>query len=1156
MLEVGGGHEFVFVANRVLGNIDAVRDDFGLPERAAELQVFESLRNTESSDLANEWRRKASEIVRRSFLAGLGVDAVHTTSLFEGYGDDTCAAVTRGNDDYLEAVTLYDLIPYTFPGVYLGNPRIRNWYYERLGHMRRADLLLAISEFSAAEACMRLGLRRENVVNISGAADAHFRPLALSEEQRNGLLAKYGLRRFIMYTGGIDHRKNIERLIEAYARLPATLVATLQLAIVCKVHPEEKRRLGELARSLGLKEDRLVMTGFIPDDDLVALYNTCDLFVFPSWCEGFGLPALEAMQCGAPVIAADASSLPEVVGRTDALFNPLDVASITTKMAQVLGDQAFREDLRSHGIKRASGFTWKESARRALEAMEESHDRRLSRHAARPQGKVGQDRRPRLAFISPLPPDKSGIAAYSAELLPFLEEYYRITLVVPDGRTDDAYLQANMPVRDLEWFREHAEKFEHVVYQFGNSAFHAHMFDLLDEIPGTVVLHDFWLSGVVAYLQLTGKSPGFWDEQLYYSHGWRALVDRSTDSDDDVRSKYPANRRVLDMASGVIVHSQRTIELMQDWYGARLASRAVHIPILRALPVLVDKTAAKLRLGHPAEARLLCTFGFLDATKYSLEIAEAFLASELAKDPCVKLVMVGANPETVYGEAIDAIVARSKGKISVTGFVEQEDYSSYLQAAEAAVQLRRGTRGETSAAALDCLANGTALLINRNPAFAGIPDEAALVLEDEFSGNALSAALEQLMLEDDGRRLRVDVGVNYLRENCDPAKIARLYHESIQAFERSSPRLRAARACKDLLDVDAGILPLEADLRASGDAIRGNVHRQGGGNKIHLDSELLSKVDREALLLSSPGRETADAFRIELVRMEGSSWVCDRKKMSSWLGLAPPLADIHVDSEESAMLVLDASSMLRKAGGSGELEALLQSARLASSNIWFYWAGDALPRTSLAVLELAAHFVTGVIAEDGTAADALARELEWILSAAGRETMNIAYPHAGESFLQMLVRSATISGDADSARNMPEAGIRQVRGQEGERVWIAGRHGLSSQVGQWHAGAFSSTGNPGFLVFGPYATVKQGRYRLRILGEVPNGGSTEQAWYDVTSGQGQRSILERAPLLREKTGLLAERELTLDSAVDDLEIRLWVGTDEALEFQAFRLTQL
>jgi glycosyltransferase involved in cell wall biosynthesis len=124
--------------------------------------------------------------------------------------------------------------------------------------------------------------------------------------------------------------------------------------------------------------DELILPGFVSDADLVALYNLAKVFVFPSWHEGFGLPVLEAMACGTAVIAANTSSLPEVVGREDALFDPMDGVSIASSLGRVLTDESFRADLRAYGPRRARMFSWSETAGRALEAFETSARRRLS----------------------------------------------------------------------------------------------------------------------------------------------------------------------------------------------------------------------------------------------------------------------------------------------------------------------------------------------------------------------------------------------------------------------------------------------------------------------------------------------------------------------------------------------------------------------------------------------------------------------------------------------------------------------------------------------------------------------------------------------------------------------------------------------------------
>ncbi|WP_199155880.1 glycosyltransferase, partial [Chromobacterium sp. ASV23] len=123
-----------------------------------------------------------------------------------------------------------------------------------------------------------------------------------------------------------------------------------QLAIVCSINSTHRVRLNTRATAHGIAENEIILTGFVSEEDLVGLYNLCKTFIFPSWHEGFGLPALEAMSCGKSVIASNITSLPEVVGHKDALFDPHCDKSISEKLAQVLTDDAFRAALESHGI--------------------------------------------------------------------------------------------------------------------------------------------------------------------------------------------------------------------------------------------------------------------------------------------------------------------------------------------------------------------------------------------------------------------------------------------------------------------------------------------------------------------------------------------------------------------------------------------------------------------------------------------------------------------------------------------------------------------------------------------------------------------------------------------------------------------------------------
>lgn len=734
-------------------------------------------------DAAHDARRRAAELLREHFLASLSPDIVLVSSVFEGLTDDAVTSVASLTSHVPTAAILFDLIPLIHRDIYLQNPTIELWYENKLDHLRRADLLLSISESSGKEALDYLGFDPQHVSNISTAADAHFTPGPLTSEVRNRLAAQYGLKKpFVMYTGGIDHRKNIEGLIVAYARLSAGLRRCHQLAVVCSIQPADRERLLELARKEGMKDGELILTGFVPEEDLLACYRACKLFVFPSWHEGFGLPALEAMHCGRAVIAANTSSLPEVIGREDALFDPFDMDAIAGKMAHVLSDDAFRSDLERHGAMHAERFNWSNTAARAWQALE------ASAGAVRKNSFV-PDRRPRLAFVSPLPPEASGISDYSVELLPELARHYRIEVVVAQEQVSDAYVRANCPIRGVDWFRQHAHEFDRVLYHFGNSPFHCHMFDLLNDHPGVVVLHDFFLSGIVAYRDDKGIALKAWPKALLASHGWSAVQARFKAQDPaDVIWTFPANLEILQQALGVIVHSDHPRHLAGKWYGSEANSDWCVIPLLRQPSGKVDRRAARRALGIPDEALLVCSFGHLGPTKLNHRLLNAWEASPLARDPRCRLVFVGQCPEGDYGtDLVRSILNAPDGSSTeITGWTEGDVFRQWLAAADVGVQLRAHSRGETSAAVLDCMNYGLATIVNANGSSAELDPEAVWLLPDDFEDHELIEALTKLHA-DRSHRGRLGIKAReVVAERHAPRRCAAMYAETIEGYYRKA----------------------------------------------------------------------------------------------------------------------------------------------------------------------------------------------------------------------------------------------------------------------------------------------------------------------------------------------------------------------------------
>lgn len=782
------GHEIFLAFNGTLeGATDAVIDLFRGILPPENIRIWDAPPRVAGVDPANDWRRRSAELVREAFLDSLHPDIVLIASFFEGLDDDIVTSIPCEPVRYPTAVVLYDLAPLVHEELNLEDPSAHAWYLEKIAHLRRASLCLAISETTRQEAVVRLDLADTCCINISVGTDERFRPAELTVETKRGILDVHGLRPgFVMCTGGIDHPKNVEGLIRAFAKLSPALRALHPLAIVCSMPDVDRKRLLELGGIVGLQPGEMVFTGPISVDGLVVLYNSCGLFVLPTWHKGFCLPALEAMRCGAPVIAANTSSLYEVEGLPEALFDPHDDCAMARSIERALTDNDFCDRLRQRGELQAAMFSWDSVAQCAIAAMERITDEHRSRPAAATV-------RPRLAYVSPLPPDHSGIADYSAELLPVLAQYYEIDVVVP-SRVDDAWILANCPIRSVEWFGAHSHEFDRVLYHFGNSEFHQHMFALLRVIPGVVVLHDFYLSGVVQHMDSTGYERGGFAGSLLYSHGYVALAEYSRTADvAGVVNTYPCNRQVLEGSIGLIAHSKNSVQLCNRWYGRAEDMWSV-LPLLRAPAPEVSKEEARRSLGIPSGGVIVCSFGLLGPSKLNHRLLQAWIASGLAGREDCHLYFVGANHPGSYGREFSSTMQGhvAGSSVVVTGWVTQEVYRLYLAAADIGVQLRTLSRGETSAAALDCMNYGLATIVNAHGSMADLPDDAVFKLPDDFSNQQLAHALELLALDASTRRRIGDSAKHSIHTLNHPAHCAQLYHAAIERSYKIRPRVLPA----------------------------------------------------------------------------------------------------------------------------------------------------------------------------------------------------------------------------------------------------------------------------------------------------------------------------------------------------------------------------
>ncbi|MEX3640006.1 glycosyltransferase [Paraburkholderia sp. BR14320] len=786
-----GDHSIKLLLNGLYTEgLDELRQQLQADVPAEDIIVFDAEGPVAAFDTANEARARLAELARERLIQSINPDAVFLTSLFEGFVDDAVTTVGLLGDGPFTAVTLYDLIPYLNPDPHWP-AHYKNYYDLKIESLRRADLLLSISDYARLECLGALPEMEGRIVNMSTACDSMFTPGGFAPGELAALRDKFGLaERFVMSAGNLEPRKNFAQLVRAFASMPAELRNGRQVVLVGGADEERIRQIETLAAEVGLEPDQLRVLGHVTDQDLLSLYRACELFVFPSFHEGFGLPPLEAMACGAVVLGSNATSVPEVIGREDAMFDPASLSQLRELMTKALTDDSFRQSLRASALQQAQEFSWDKTAQRALRAIESGVAAQLERRAHDARRGAGQPGaatpvgRPRLAMVSPLPPERTGIADYVSELLPTLGETYEIT-VISDQQGDEVLpgpAGEIFDVKPIAWFEQNADLFDRVVYQMGNSPFHEHMFDLMRRYPGVVVAHDFYLSSLVLWMDMTGREPDAMKHALVRSHGYGALEQYAREGGQAAKRQWPCSVDVMSNALGVIVHSNYSRELAGSFYGKAFMGKMRVVRQHRAAVDTTRRDEARRKLGLASDDFVVCAFGFMDFTKLNHTLLEAWDRSALVKDKHCKLIFVGGREESDYGLSIDETISRSEGasRISITGFVDHESFVDYLSVVDVAVQLRTCSRGETSRTVLDCLVHGVSLIVNANGPMAEYPDDTLIKLDDEFKTGDLVAALERLWRDASLRERLGARAKEYIYDNHEPHKTTAGYAAVIE----------------------------------------------------------------------------------------------------------------------------------------------------------------------------------------------------------------------------------------------------------------------------------------------------------------------------------------------------------------------------------------
>ena len=353
-------HQYILVANASLTNVESF--------------VSKSISNTSANYSYVEWfapcptkknkfslgkTRNVRSALYSYTLSSLNLDCLLITSFFEGFNDNALVEFDHSFDLPKIVTIFYDLIPLLKPENYLDqNPFFKKFYLKKIDEIKKLDGFLAISESSAKEACDSLHIDENLVKNISSACDNHL----FNTNKKTNCITKsknlISLEPYLLYAGAGDSRKNLKRLVQAYSLLPGKLRNKYNLVIAGRLLPFELNDLQNFISANKLSQDNIKILGYVSDQELVSLYQNCSLFIFPSLHEGFGLPVLEAISCGAPTIGSNITSIPEILGLDEAMFDPYSVQSITKKIIQFITDKDFQDRLKYKLYERSKLFSW------------------------------------------------------------------------------------------------------------------------------------------------------------------------------------------------------------------------------------------------------------------------------------------------------------------------------------------------------------------------------------------------------------------------------------------------------------------------------------------------------------------------------------------------------------------------------------------------------------------------------------------------------------------------------------------------------------------------------------------------------------------------------------------------------------------------------
>ena len=686
------------------------------------------------SAFAGEFERYGTWEVESSLARGKygRIDVLFTACFFR---DPRWSKRDRRGEDYLYPRWLhrhqphrlgivYDLIPYIFPKRYLANRKVREHYMAAFRMMRESDRLFAISQATRHDTIRLAGFDPARIRCVYGDIDHRKRLLIENGSSRDPTVPeRFGLRPpYAVYIGGDDWRKNMDGMVRAFAHFHARHPER-QLAVICKLSQERIDHYQRMATSLGIRPGGLVFTGYVSDEDLVAITLQAEMMAYPSLYEGLGLPVLEAYGCGIPVVGSNSSSIKELV-IPELTCDPHEPLSIAMAMDRLVGSPTLRERSLARGRELLGNLGWSQAARAV---MAEVSDRR--------QLPVGNE----VAVVGVLPPARTAIAPYTLDHLQ--SDHWRTSFFDSNPGpilATNRFLHPGNRVLPVEVLLPALARGNHgtLVFVLGNSEHHVKVLRAimqtrlgcrqrrlayLHEVNLAVLLRSY-LGGDFATLR--GGSGGCCDSD----EPWiRRAIDGVPDIGRSLR--FLADAADLD---GLIVNSDACRRLIQAALGPDANRWSIDVALL---PIVADLAGRPKSLG-PGEPLRVGTFGTGGDTK-QLGLVAAAMALLAHRRP-VRFTIAGWSA----ARQCRRLGIGSQPFVKVHDGPSDDVLAELMREVDVAIQLRVPTHGESSAAVARLLGFGTHVIVTGEGGFTELPSALTTGLPFSATAGDVAAAIE------------------------------------------------------------------------------------------------------------------------------------------------------------------------------------------------------------------------------------------------------------------------------------------------------------------------------------------------------------------------------------------------------------------------------